>query len=209
MRLRTSLCYVTIYLKRKQPPFSRLMKMLKMSHWTFNMHPDLNNLSFKKGTKATVFKFDYYHDSEQSSFNIVVGYSELSIVSGGKVRTRYAYDGSIFEAIFEKRLGDTVDYYVQKPEHRPASESSWRLGEWLIIPNTAITADKPLEYWINVARNEFKAALKCYRDALPQIIKMIEECDFKPLTVQEWNEARLAIMPEWKKERFITKPANQ
>ena len=174
------------------------------------MHPDLNNLSFKKGTKATVFKFDYYHDFEQSSFNIVVGYSELSIVSGGKVRTRYAYDGSIFEAIFEKRLGDTVEYDVQKPEHLKASEDSWRLGEWLIIPNTAINADKPLEYWINVARTEFKAMFSStFGDALPQIIKMIEECDFKPLTVQEWNEARLAIMPEWKKECFITKPANQ
>ena len=50
------------------------------------MHKALFGLPFKKGTKAVAFKFDSVMNKDGTALDIVMAYSDVDIVSGGKVR---------------------------------------------------------------------------------------------------------------------------
>ncbi|MGR5555868.1 hypothetical protein ACQKQC_06140 [Vibrio fortis] len=173
------------------------------------MHKALFGLPFKKGTKAVAFKFDSVMNKDGTALDIVMAYSDVDIVSGGKVRIRYAYDGSLFEEQFINKISGTIDYYgVDPSEHRPTCENNWRLGDWLLIPHASVTDEKPIDFWIDVAKYEFiqKLALMNYP---PEIFKAVEaniaDKEVKRLSVSEWNEARLSIIDKDTREYFTTK----
>ena len=182
------------------------------------MHPDLCGISFKKGTKAIVFKFDYNTDfqpSQHEEMRVVMGYSELDMVSGGKFRSRFRYDGSLTETSVADKIGETIDHYINNRDCGTACEDNWRLGLWLLIPATVVIGDKPIEHWIEIAKADFiehiedrvirsrsKELQQSWTDALH---KAVDSYEVKPMTVEEWNSARLALLPECKRPLYVTK----
>ncbi len=170
------------------------------------MHIELENLPFKRNTKAIAFKFAYEHDVEQEAPKMVIGYSKIDILSAGKVKARYAYDGSLFEEARGRRMGDTIDLYIENSTYRPAWTNDFGMGYWVVIPESVVTVEKPIEFWIDVVKSEFMTVFNDYpADLLKVYETVMEDQVILPMTVEEWNVQRLGICPEWKKGVFTKK----
>lgn len=167
----------------------------------------MNNLTFKKNTIAVAFKFADEVDHETNTARIAIGYSEVEIKSAGKKLARVVYDGSIFEGRFSNKLGETWDYYIADHlEWQPVNQDAWRLGAWLVIPKANITEERPISFWIEVAKNDFIHSMqRQYTDELfSQFKTLIEESEVKEITVEEWNQKRKDIFFPVSKGKFYT-----
>lgn len=170
------------------------------------MHAELTNMQFTRNTTAIAFKFDCELDDGQSLPKMIAGYSRVEIVSGGKVRARYAYDGSLFNESQGRKLGKTVDLYVENPTHLSACDNSFDMGYWLVIPESVVTEVKPLSYWIDIFKAELKALFVGHSADFRKIFsEMVQLLEIKEISVNEWNQARLEIMPHWKRQLFTSK----
>lgn len=166
----------------------------------------LNSLKFKGKTKAVAIKFDHNYLRDGSS--IAIGYNEVDIKSAGKVKASIVYDGSTFPK--DRKFGQTIDHYINNNcEWRSSNLSAYRMGSWFIIPVSAITDEFPMDFWIGIAKEDFKLDIPSYtgndeaqRKAL---IDLIDNAEVKELTVAEWNEAKLSLLSETERQHYTTK----
>lgn len=170
------------------------------------MHESLHNLPFKRGQTAIAFKFDYNVTwSATSPLRCVMGYSEVKIVSAGSVRVRYQYDGSLFERAYLNQIGETVEYDVQAPTWADACQNSWGLGQWLLVPKAVITDDTDMAYWVGIVKSEFRRHLTSKYGASSQsMLCEVDNCELQPMSVEQWNKERLAIMSDNEAQAFTS-----
>ncbi|MCY9866458.1 hypothetical protein OTK49_28365 [Vibrio coralliirubri] len=172
-----------------------------------NRFEALSSLKFKGKTKAIAIKFAHNHLDDDST--IAIGYSEVEIKSAGKVKAGIIYDGSVFPNDCIGRIGESIDFYLDFVDWRSASLNAWGLGQWFIVPVSAITEEFPLEFWIKIAKIDFKMNTNQYAEPhkykAQKLNDLIDESEVKELTVAEWNEARLNLVSDIMKTYYTTK----
>lgn len=168
----------------------------------------LNSLKFKGKTKAVAIKFE--HNYLRDGSTIAIGYSEVEIKSAGKVKAGIVYDGSTFPVDRLNRIGETIDHYINNNNDWSGSNlSAYGMGSWVIIPVSAITEEFPMDFWIGVAKEDFKMDIPRYtagnEEQRRALIDLIDNAEVKELTVAEWNEAKLSLLSETERQYYTTK----
>ena len=167
-------------------------------------HSELFNLKFQGQKKALVVKFDSLIDYVTGESSILICHNEIDILSAGKTKIRYKYDGSLFLKYNINKISNSIDYYINSSlTFIPQSENSWGLGYWLLIPLSYITEDKPLSFWLDVAKLDFKIAINEY-DTNKALSTLIDSYTIQKMSKDEWNSARLELYPNDQKNTFIT-----
>jgi hypothetical protein len=169
------------------------------------------NFSFKRGSKAVVFKMAT-DNAEHSPEKVLWCHTTTDVVAGGKVTYRLAYDGSLHDQAC--KIGASITYHYARQSSRESLVNNfYRLGYWVAVPIEEITEERPIEFWGEVFRTEvlayFNQNVVAYvprnDDQSDLVAKYIESINTfkntitssplpKEMTVEEWNEARLALI---------------
>lgn len=184
----------------------------------------LNSLRFKRGSKAILFKLANSVISNVGNLDakqsMCWAYSETNVISSGNIQYKLAYDGSLFLVEHQARLGkSTINEYNSASEFRSIIHNDFGIGDILALPIEVITEERPLSFWIEVARVEYLRkyeleidnqlisraryeeltleAIGYYIERLhgyALVMNTLMEITPTQMSVKEWNEAHLELI---------------